>query len=173
MFRGERELEIIKKKTLKTWDFIDKFKELCRSKGWNAYENDDVIEAENEYHKFIWVNHLHVNTFKRVVMNPLCPIREGNSYRMVRLSCMAWVLSETPPMSIWQTVKEAPSLSRRVALYDLSSAYEEKPTCSKLNGTQSVVLQEFERFLNVECGIKLTPSKPRGNQEDASLRVLC
>jgi len=136
------------------WDLIDRFMECCRSKRWNVYKNEDLIDAENEYHKFIWVHHLHPSTFKRVVLNPLCPIREGASYRIVRVSYTAWILPETPSKSIWQMVKEAPNLSRTVALYDLSWAYREKPMCLKLNETESTVLQEFERFLNAEYGIR-------------------
>ena len=77
-------------------------------------------------------------------------------------------------MSIWQMVKEAPNLSRTVALYDLSGAYSKEPTCLKLNETKSVVLQEFERFLNAEYGIKLTPlTKLRRfpNREDCLSKV--
>jgi len=141
------------------WELVEQFKGFCRSKGWNAYDYDDVIETEKGYHKFIWVRHPHPNTFKSIVMNPLCSIREGISYRIIGLSSMAWVLPETPSMSLWQVIKEAPSLSRTVAIYDLSRAYKGEPTCLKLNETKSVVLQEFEQFLNGEYGIKLTPLK--------------
>jgi len=47
--------------------------------------------------------------------------------------------------------------SRKVALYDLNQAYRGELTCLKLNETGSLVFQEFERFLNAEYGIKLTP----------------
>ncbi len=75
---------------------------------------------------------------------------------------MAWVLPETPLVSIWQMVRNTPNLSRKVALYDLSQAYKEKPTCPRLNKTESVVLQEFERLLNTEYGIRLTPFTLKG-----------
>ena len=156
MQRG-RAVKIHKKEDAKVWDLISTFEECCRSKGWKAYENSDLIEAENECLKFIWVNHLHPETFKRVATAPLYAIREGISYRMVRISCMAWVLLETPSASICRMVRDTPSLSRRVAVYDLSRAHKEKPKCLRLNETESVVLQEFEWFLNAEYGIRLVP----------------
>ena len=144
----------------KVWDLIGEFKEGCNTKGWKAYPYDDLIETEEEYHRFLWLHHLHPHTFKKIVMNPLCSVREELSYRTVRLTYIAWVLPETPPTSIWQTVEEEAGLSGRVALYDLSCAYSGKSTCLKLNETKSVVLQEFERFLDTEYGIKLTSASP-------------
>ncbi len=149
----------------KMWELIDKFKECCRLKGWSTFDNEDLIKAENEYHRLIWVNHLHINTFKRVVLNHLWnlhAIREGVSYRTVRLSYMAWILPETPSESILQTFEESQTLSRKVALYDLSRAYEAHYTCMRKNETESAVLREFEQFLNTEYGIGLEPfSKSR------------
>jgi len=139
----------------KVWDLICRFKEYCRPKGWNVYENEDLIEVENQYHGLIWVSRLHPSTFKSVVTKPLCPIQEGISYRTVRLAYMAWVLPQTPSTIIWELVKEAPSLSRRIALYDLSQIYRGKSTCLKMNKTRSIVLQEFERFLNEKYGVNL------------------
>ena len=153
----------------KVWDLIDKFKEHCKPKGWNAYQNEDLIEAENEYHKFVWVNHLYPNTFKRVVLDKLwnlCAVREGVSYRKLSLSYLAWVLPETPSRSIWRAFDDSPSLSTRVSLYDLSEAYAGNMACSKINETESVVLQEFERFLRSEYGIKFSPpSKLRASSK--------
>lgn len=81
---------------------------------------------------------------------------------------MAWVLPETLSVSICHMVKNTPGLSRRVALYDLSRAYEENPTCARLNETDSVVLEEFERFLDGEYGIKLAPLTLKGGSERRS-----
>src|SRR3989337_3785735 len=66
----------------KAWDLIARFADDCRLHGWKVYEDEDVIEAENEFHKFIWVNHLQKSTFKYIVTNPLCSIREGISYKI-------------------------------------------------------------------------------------------
>jgi len=150
-------MQILKKHILKIWGLIDNFKEYCnKSKGWNVCENDDLIEAENEYHKFIWINHLHPNTFKRVVRNHLCSVQEGVSYRTVRISYMAWVLPEAPSESTTRIIAEEPLLSRKIAMYDLSEAYAGRPICLKLNETKSVVFHEFERFLSIEYQIKLS-----------------
>lgn len=144
----------------KIWDFIEEFKERCRTKGWKTYPYDDLIETEKEYHRFLWLHNLHPYTFKKVVMNPQCSIRDDPSFRTVRLTYMAWVLPEALSASIWRMVRENARLLRRVALYDLSCAYNGKSTCLKLNETKSAVLQEFERFLDAEYGIKLTSPWP-------------
>ncbi len=52
-------------------------------------------------------------------------------------------------------VAENSELSKRIAIYDLSLAYAGKPVCLKLNETDSPVFQEFERFLEKKCGVKL------------------
>jgi len=139
------------------WDLIDKFKGCCKSKGWNACEYDDMIEAENEWHKFFWIRSLHTNTFRKVIMNSLCSMREGISYKTVRLSYMAWVLPEKPSESITRTVAEEPRFSRKIAIYDLRDVYAGRPLCLKLNETKSVVFQEFEKFLSIEYDIKIQP----------------
>jgi len=151
-------ISILKKQILRVWSLIDDFKEYCsKSKGWNVCKDEDLIEAENEYHQLIWINHLHPSTFKSVVENPLCSFREGVSYRTIRLSYMAWVLPKTPPESITKIVAEEPRLSKRVAIYDLSEAYSGRPICLRLNETKSVVFHEFEKFLSMAYDVRLWP----------------
>ena len=134
---------------------IGNFKICCKCRGWYAYESDDLIEAKNEYHKFFWIHLLHLETFKKVTSNFTCYICEGISLRKLSLSYMAWILHETPKPSILQHIfEEMPNLSRKVAFYDLSRVYKGEPTCLRLNETESVVFQEFERFLKKEHGIK-------------------
>lgn len=79
------------------------------------------------------------------------------SYKTVKVSYMAWILNETPSPMVWKLVKETPSFSKKVALYDLSGAFRGKLNCLKLNETETPVLEEFEMFLNREYGIKLKP----------------
>lgn len=139
------------------WEFIDRFKLCCRLRGWRAYEHEDLVEAEGEHHIFVWMRKVHNNTFKRIIINPRCSVREGISYRIVNVSYMAWVLQEAPPETITRMVAERPRLSRRIAIYDLSEAYAGRPICSSLNETKSVVFQEFENFLTTEYHIELRP----------------
>jgi hypothetical protein len=141
----------------KAWDLIDEFKERCKLKGWKAYDKCDVVEADNKYHEFIWVRNIQPTAFKSIIMNAACSVQEGLSYRMIKLSHMVWVLVETPTTSIWRMVKETPGLARKVSIYDLSEAYKGKLTCSRLNETESAVLQEFERFINTKYGLEFTP----------------
>lgn len=79
------------------------------------------------------------------------------SYKTVQPSYMTWILDETPSPMVWKLVKETPSFSKKVALYDLSEAFRGRLNCLKLNETQTLVLEEFEIFLNREYGIKLKP----------------
>lgn len=140
------------------WDLVEEFKECCRSKNWNTAENDDVIEADHQYHKFFWVHHLQPTTFTKIITNSQCAIREGVSSKMVRLSYQAWILVEsTSSIQRLQTIQEVSRHSRTVALYDLSPAYTQKGRCYQLNATDSPVFQEFEQFLKTEYGVELEP----------------
>jgi len=141
----------------KVWEIIDRFKSLCKSRGWRVCEYEDLVEAEGEYHSFVWAQKVYINTFRRVVANSQCSIREGISCRTVNVSYMAWVLQESPPESAIRMVAEEPRLSKRIATYDLSEAYAGRPLCLKQNETKSVVFQEFEKFLNMEYDIKIQP----------------
>ena len=116
-------------------------------------ENDDLVKANDEYHKLIWKNSVHPKTFERVAVNPFCCFREGNSLRVVKLSYMAWVMSHSLSEGITRMVVEDPFLLRKNAIYDLSDAYKGKFTCLCMNETESVVFQEFERFLSSEHDI--------------------
>lgn len=45
-------------------------------------------------------------------------------------------------------------LSKKTALYDLSEVYQGKPLCLKLNETDSLVFEEFEKFLKKTYGVE-------------------
>ena len=145
--------------TISIWDYIDKFKNHCyKSKNWKVYEGEDLIQVKNKFHKFVWIQHVRPFTFESMITNPLCAIREGVSYRTVRISFMAWVLPQPPAAAVLRLFEENPDISKWVALYDLSRISKDLPACSKLNETKSVVFQEFERFLSNCYGIELEPS---------------
>lgn len=141
----------------RVWELIEHFKNRCRLRGWRACEHEDLVEAQGEYHNFLWMHRVHFSTFKNLVMNPWCSLREGISYRTVRMAYMAWVLHESPPESVGQAIIGEPNLSKRVAIYDLSQAYAGRPLCLKINETDSAVFQEFEKFLNAEYELELRP----------------
>ena len=144
---------------LKIWHILDEFKEHCKLKAWDIHEKDDIIEAENKFHRFIWTYRLYPNTFRRVVMHPSYPIQEGIHSRTVRISYVAWLLLKNPSASIWQVFGEIPDITKRVALYNVSSALAGGNECQKLNETNSVVFAEFEQFLKTVYGMKLKPIK--------------
>jgi hypothetical protein len=137
-------------------ELLYEFKAYCELRNWTAHSIGDLIEADSEYHKFFWIRGLYVSTFKRIVANPSCALREGLSCRTVRPKYLAWVLPVTPPTLLWlYLVKEAPKLSKTVALYDLSRAYEGDDASLKLNETPSVVFEGFEQFLQEKYRIHL------------------
>lgn len=148
----------------KIWDLIEQFKCKCRLKGWWASEREDIIHANGEYHNLVWARKVYPRTFKSVVTNQNCPIRDGSSYRIVNISYRAWVLIERPPENVISIVTADPRLLRSTAIYDLSEAYVGKPLCIKLNETGSIVFREFESFLETEYKInfmnKLPPLPP-------------
>jgi hypothetical protein len=132
---------------------IENFKERCKRKGWRSDEEEDWIRLGHEFHDFVWVKNVQPSTFKRVMQNPKCTIRDGLSYRVVNASYVAWLFQESPSDTIVQTLTDDPRLCTRTALYDFSQIYQGVPTCLKLNATKSQVFDEFERFLSENWGV--------------------
>ena len=54
--RRGRAAKIHVKQDAKVADLISRFEKFCTSKGWEAYEDSDSIEAEGECLKRVWVN---------------------------------------------------------------------------------------------------------------------
>jgi hypothetical protein len=142
----------------KVWKLLDLFKDQCQLKGWKISENEDWVKTgDDEYHNFLWIQTVHPSTFEKIALNHKCAIRKGVSYQVVDVSYTAWLFPQSPPENLMQMVKENPELSRRTAIYDLSSAYAGKPLCFKLNETDSTVFKEFEKFLEKELGVEVKP----------------
>ena len=139
----------------RVWEILERFKDRCRFRGWKTSETEDWVEADDTYHNFLWTKGIHVASFKKIASNQKCIVREGLSYRVVHPSYTAWLLSETPPESLLQTIYGNSELSKSVALYDLSPLLEGKNVCTKLNSTGSPVFREFENFLKEELKVKL------------------
>ncbi len=137
------------------WEILKKFKDLCNFRGWKTSESEDWIETDDKYHNFLYARDVHPSSFKRIISNRECVVREGLSYRVVEASYTAWLFSETPPETLVKTIFENPDFYRRVALYDLSPLLEGKNLCVRLNHTDSPVFQEFESFLKNELKVKV------------------
>jgi len=144
---------------LEIWKLLDEFKKYCKRRDWKFHEKDDIIEAENEYHRFIWCSHLYPNTFRRVVTHQSYLIREGVHGRMIRVSYVAWLLLKDPSISMMRMISEMPGLIKRVAIYNVSSALRGKRECQRLNETNSIVFAEFDEFLKTRYGMKLKSIK--------------
>lgn len=160
-------------KMSKIWEIIKRFKDCCRFRGWKTSESEDWVEIDDKYHNFLWARAIHPSSFKSIVSNRRCIVREGLSYHVVEASYTAWLFSETPSETMVKTIFENPDFSKRIALYDLSPLLEGKNLCIKLNHTDSPVFQEFESFLKNELKAKLKPlSNPELNTENYTVAEL-
>ncbi|MEM2953585.1 MAG: hypothetical protein QXU21_04835 [Candidatus Bathyarchaeia archaeon] len=149
-------------KTPKVWDIMKKFKELCKFRGWKTSESEDWVEIDDQYHNFLLTRSIHPSSFKNIVTNRKCVIREGLFYRVVKANYTAWLFSETPPENLVNMVFENPDFSKRIAIYDLSPFLEGKNLCIRMNYTDSPVFHEFENFLRKELGIKFKHYSTQG-----------
>jgi hypothetical protein len=141
----------------KVWEIVKKFKDSCKFRGWKTSESEDWIEIDDKYHNFLLARNVHPSSFKRIVSNRKCVVREGLSYHVVEASYTAWLFSETPAETLVKTIFENPAFYKKIALYDLSQLLEGKNLCVKMNYTDSSVFQEFENFLKNELKAKLEP----------------
>lgn len=138
----------------KVWEIVEKFKCLCRLRGWHASENEDLIRIGDEYHNFLYARDVHPSSFKKIASNRKCAVKEGLSYRIVEAAYTAWLFLEPPPEVLLRDFLENPEFAERIAVYDLSPLLEGKNFCAKINETESPVFQEFENFLRRELNVK-------------------
>lgn len=136
------------------WEVIRSFKDYCESAGWKTSEHEDWVQADEQYHNFLWTRTIHPSTLKKIAKASKCAVREGVSYRVVDVAYTAWLLSEAPPEELIQTVIEDENLAKKTALYDMSDLRSAKPMCTRLNLTESKVFKEFENFLQKKWGVK-------------------
>ncbi len=145
-------------KISKIWDLLNKFKDLCKGRGWKISQTEDWIETKNGYHNFLMPRDINPSSFEKIASKSKCVIREGLSYHVVSPSYTAWLFSQTPPEEITKMVIENPDFSKRVAIYDLSAIAEGRKLCYKINKTNSPVFQEFETFVQNEFKITFKSS---------------
>jgi hypothetical protein len=144
-------------KRYKIWEILGNFKSLCRRRGWRASESEDWVETDDLYHNFLWTRDIHPASFRRIVSDMKCVVRDGSSYYVVQAAYTAWLFSETPPPDVVKIVRESPDLCKRIALYDLSQIGQGRALCVKFNNTDSHVFQEFEEFLEKELKVRVEP----------------
>jgi len=145
---------------LNIWDIFDEFEVVCRLKGWENFEHEDLVKADGKYHYLILTHEIRPKTFKKVVLNPHQGIREKESYKIVDVSYIAWISERRIPEEVLSFLAENPFLLSRVALYDVSPLHEGKKECLRINETDSPVFLEFENFLS-SYGIEVKPLKRR------------
>ncbi len=136
------------------WELLRSFKGNCQLLGWKTSEHEDWVQAENQYHNFLLIRTIYPSSFRKVMKACKCAIQNGTSYRVVNISYIAWLFSEPPPEEVIRAVMIDQNLSKNTAIYDLSGLCSGKPTCLKLNLTESKVFKEFEDFLQKKCGFK-------------------
>lgn len=157
----------------KIWEILRKFKDFCKFHGWKTSESYDWVEINEKYHNFLWTRDIHPSSFKSIVTNRKCVVREGMSYRIVEASYTAWLFSKTPSETLVKTIFEDPDFPKTIALYDLSPLVKGKKSCNKLNHTDSPVFQEFENFLKNELKVELRPiSDLKLNSENYTIAKL-
>lgn len=142
-------------KTSKAISLIERFKELCKSRGWRTSESDDWIAVGDEIHNFLITRYVHPSSFRAIAASRKCIVREGPVYRVVDATFSAWLFSENPQQEIFQIFFEKPELSKRIAIYNLSPLLEGEKLCIKLNRTGSLVFEEFERFIKRQFKVHL------------------
>ena len=138
---------------------VDDFKMYCKSRGWRTSQDEDCIEADNEYHNFVWTRTVKPVAFKKMAEKQKFAIRRGTAYRIVDVDYTAWLFSETLSEEFQQISWGNPELFKKTAIYDLSWIKSEEPTCMKLNLTESQVFREFESYLNKTRRIQVRPLK--------------
>jgi hypothetical protein len=139
----------------KIWTLIENFKERCRSKGWETCETEDWVKTEDgEYHSFLWTQTIHPATFEKIAITRKCGIRHGNTYKIVNITSYGWLFQERPPEFLTSLIKHDAELAQRIAIFDFSLVYTGKNVCRKLNDTESIVLREFEKFLEEEWNME-------------------
>lgn len=142
----------------RVWELIGYFKDECDSRGWNTSENEDWIKVNDEFHNFLWARSIHLSTFKKIVAACKCAIKQGISYQVVNVAYTAWLFTEAPPEKVIYTVARDPKLTKKIAIYDLSNVYVDKPVCFKFNETNSKVFKEFENFLGKKWRVEFKPA---------------
>ena len=154
------------------WSIVTKFKDLCKRRGWGTSESEDWVEVKNRYHNFVWVREVHPSSFKRIVNNNKCVVREDLTYRVVEPSYTAWLFSKTPSQNLIRTILENPGFSCKIAVYGLNNLLDGKNVCTKLNCTDSPVFKEFEEFLESEFEVTLEPVSTASVLEHPLIRTL-
>lgn len=129
------------------WDFMEKFKHACKIRGWKVFEREDIVDENGRYHQIVLVHQIHFETFRRVTTSFHRFIRERETLNMIDISYIAWISQNPIPESVLDFLAAEPRLLSRIALYDLSLLDRGRNVCLKINETDSVVFQEFERFL--------------------------
>ncbi len=152
-------------KMAKIWEIMTVFKSSCKNKGWKTSENEDWVEADDNYHNFLLAKEVPPSSFKRIALNGKCVIREGLAYRVVKPSHTAWLFLKAPSETLLKTVFENPGFSSKMAFYDMSRLLEGRNVCIKMNHTGSQVFKEFENVLKNDLKIKLKTLSAAPNLE--------
>ena len=134
---------------------MDEFEDWAsKEKDWKVSRSYDLFQINNEYIKFFWTQNFHLETFKKILATQSCSLGQQLSYKTIRVSYMAWILNENLKTMVWNLFKKTPCLSKKVAIYVVNKAFNGLLNCLKLNETENIVFDEFEKFLIKNYGIK-------------------
>lgn len=141
----------------KIWEILTKFKQTCKVREWKTCESHDWVKTAEDYHNFLCVAEINTSSFRRIVSNRKCVVREGVSYNVVEASYIAWLFSKRPSEDLVRAAISNPDFFTRTAIYDMSPILDGKRFCLKINNTDSTVFQEFEMFLQHELKVNFKP----------------
>lgn len=145
--------------TPRVWELIRCFKDECKSLGWKASKDEDLVYADQKYHNFLWTRSIPPSAFKKLARSSKCAVRDGISYRVVDTAYTAWLFSDSPSEQIIKAVIEDPDLAKTNAVYYLDVTNPRRPMCLRLNMTKSRVFKEFENFLKERWNVEFSSSE--------------
>ena len=136
---------------IKLSEVVGKFFELCaKTKPWEVFEDQALIQTESGFHKFIALENPQSNSFMNALKRPVELVKDGTSYRQVRYSFIALVVHDCAPADFLLLLEKNLTLESSVALYDIKG----KRSCC-FNKTRSEVFQEFQKYLDEKYHLKL------------------
>jgi hypothetical protein len=141
------------------------FKTECLTKGWETSETEEWIKADDGYHALFCTRpSTNIYSLTKIAERSKCLVIEGGAYRVADAAYTAWLLpepSEHMQKELVRAIAKNPQLAKRTALYFFLKANAGALECLAVNGTDSKVFRQFEKFLKDKIGINLKPFRAR------------
>jgi hypothetical protein len=139
---------------LKIPNYVERFLEHCGKMHWKVYKDQDLVQTENGFHKFIRVENPESHSLRQSLKNQTILIKDGACYRQVRSNFMALISYDQVSSALLKFSEENPQFVNSVAIFGLGETIKHSSVIFK-NQTKSEVFREFERFLVKTYQVKL------------------